>query len=148
MKDLKIQLHLTVHSSKKSVEEIADECGISTSYLYRSCLEGDSGCKFPLELLIPLMRSTGDYRVLDRLCRISESYRVPMPRVRKLKKKDAAVMQEIQANFHAAMKLLYEFWSTGSKSIKADLLETIHKHGADVVAIERSVKDFDQGDLF
>lgn len=69
MRDLKTSLYLTVHGGKKSVEQIADECGITANYLYRACLEGESGCRFPLDLLLPLMQATGDYRVLDQRLR-------------------------------------------------------------------------------
>ena len=72
MQDLKTHLHGTIHRhAAKSVPQIADDLGISASYLYRAALpcEGETatGCRFPLDLLIPLVRSTGDYQVLDYL---------------------------------------------------------------------------------
>lgn len=71
MIDLKTHLHGTIHRHAKPVPQIADDLGISASYLYRAALpcEGETatGCRFPLDLLIPLVRSTGDYQVLDYL---------------------------------------------------------------------------------
>lgn len=72
MIDLKTHLHGTIHRHQvKTVPQIADDLGISSSYLYRAALPCDgetaTGCRFPLDLLIPLVRSTGDYQVLDYL---------------------------------------------------------------------------------
>lgn len=149
MRDLKTSLHLTVHGSKKSVEELADKMGISASYLYRACLDGESGCRFPLDLLIPLMQATGDYSVLDHLNARSERITVSLPRVRKMKRKDPEVVNTIQANFNDAFALFYKFWSDPSRQVDRDaLLQALHKHQCDVEAMKRSVRDFDQGDLF
>jgi hypothetical protein len=148
MRDLKTQLSLTIHGSKKSVEQIADECGRSASYIYRVCLEGESGLKFPLELLVPLMHATGDYRILDRLNCLCDRVTVSRPRVGKLKRKEQSTADEIQANFHAAFNLFFRFWQDPDPAKRAELIQSLHRHECDIEAMKRSVKDFDQGDLF
>ncbi len=148
MRDLKTSLYLTIHGSKKSVEQIADECGITANYLYRSCLEGESGCRFPLDLLLPLMQATGDYQVLDHINRRTGRVTASAPRVRALKKKDANTVNEIQRNFNEAFSQFLKFWSTGDISMKRELVNTLHKHQCDVEAMKRAVADFEQGDLF
>lgn len=69
---IKEALHNTIHRHPtKSVAAIAEEIGVSENYLYRAALpdqeEGgsDSGCRFPLKKLIPLIRATGDFQALD-----------------------------------------------------------------------------------
>jgi AraC-like DNA-binding protein len=150
MRDVKTQLYLTVHGSKKSVEQIADECGISASYLYRAVSETENGCRFPLDMLIPLMRSTNDYRVLDRLNAICDRTTLSHPRVRALKRKKAQteVLHEIEANFHEAMKLFYGFWIQPDSARRAELLDALHRHECDVRAMQAAVRTSDQGDLF
>ena len=73
MKTIKECLYDTIHRNKKPLKLIAEEIGISESYLTRSALpdteESDTGtgCRFPLKKLVPLIRATGDYSVLDNI---------------------------------------------------------------------------------
>jgi len=84
---IKEALYLTVHGhSALSVEAIAEQLGISASYLYRSVTPDPdtdgpdaSGCRFPLRQLIPLIRATGDYQALDFVERALGRVAVPMP---------------------------------------------------------------------
>lgn len=69
---LKDALHATIHRHPtKSVAAIAEEIGMSENYLYRAALPDQdmdgqgTGCRFPLKSLIPLVRSTNDFQVLD-----------------------------------------------------------------------------------
>lgn len=69
---LKVALYNTIHRSEKSVEEIAEDIDMAPSYLYRSALpdrdqdeNASTGVRFPLKKIIPLVRSTDDYQVLD-----------------------------------------------------------------------------------
>lgn len=68
---LKDNLYRTIHQNKKSLKAIAEEIGMSENYLYRSALpdtdESDTGtgCRFPINKMIPLIRSTDDFSVLD-----------------------------------------------------------------------------------
>ena len=66
-------LYRTIHLNKKPLKAIAEEIGMSENYLTRAALpepdeqEGGSGCRFPLRKLIPLIRSTDDFSVLDHI---------------------------------------------------------------------------------
>ncbi len=147
MADLKTTLHFTVHGSKQSVEQIADELGISTSYLYRACLEGDSGCRFPLDLLIPLMKATNDYSLLDHLNSRCDRVTVSLPRSSQFKRKEPEAINEVQRNFNDAMAQLLKFFANPqSKNVDA-VLKSLHIHLCEVVSIRRAVKTFQQGDL-
>ena len=70
---LKDCLYQTLHRSKKPLKQIAEDIGVSESYLYRAALpdqeESDTGtgCRFPLKYLVALIRSTGDFSTLDHI---------------------------------------------------------------------------------
>ncbi len=62
------------HHDTLSIEAIAEELDMTKSYLYRTALpdmdmdgEKATGVRFPLKQLVPLVRVTGDYQVLDQL---------------------------------------------------------------------------------
>ena len=85
MRDLKKVIHDTVHNKKspKSVEQLADECGCSASYLYRGGLPYDdngSGCRFPLEYVIPLMLAQKDFSILQHIAHRTNHLEVRIPR--------------------------------------------------------------------
>lgn len=71
MKTLKEALYDTIHRGEKPLKAIAEEISVSENYLTRAALpdvdESDTGtgCRFPLKKLIPLVRATNDYQVLD-----------------------------------------------------------------------------------
>jgi len=71
MSTLKERLYHTIHLNPKPLKAIAEEIGVSGNYLSRSALpdqeESDtgSGCRFPLNKLIPLIRATNDFSILD-----------------------------------------------------------------------------------
>jgi hypothetical protein len=148
MRDLKTDLYLTVHSCSKSVDQIADECGISASYLYRACNEGESGCRFPLELLLPLMQATGDYRLLDHLNARAERITVRLPRVSRLKKKDPKAVNEITKHFTDAMSDVLKFFDNPDRAALPVLKEKLHKHLCEVAALNHAVNNFHQKELF
>lgn len=68
---LKDRLYETIHRNAKPLKAIAEEIGMSENYLARAALpdqeESDtgSGCRFPLKKLIPLIRATDNFSVLD-----------------------------------------------------------------------------------
>jgi hypothetical protein len=148
MRDLKTSLYMTVHGSKKSVEQIADEMGISTSYLYRACLDGESGCRFPLELLLPLMQATRDYQILDLLNARTGRVTTNLKRVSKLKKRDPQVINEIQRNFNAVMAKVLEFFADPDRARIPEIEQELHRHLCEVAALRRTVSDFHQSELF
>ena len=73
MMTLRECLYQTIHRNGKPLKAIAEEIGMSESYLSRSALpdmedsETGTGCRFPLKKLIPLIHSTDDYSVIDSI---------------------------------------------------------------------------------
>ena len=86
---LKDALHDTIHRHQtKSVRAMADEMGMAESYLYRSALpdqdtggDGASGVRFPLKMLIPLIRTSGNFAVLDYIEHTLGRVAIPLPKV-------------------------------------------------------------------
>lgn len=70
---LRENLYNTIHLNKKPLKVIAEEIGISENYLTRAALpdaedsDTGTGCRFPLKKLIPLIRATNNYSVLDHI---------------------------------------------------------------------------------
>lgn len=145
---LKAALHRTIHEADKSVEQLAFECRVSPSYLYRACLEGESGCRFPLDLALPLMRATGDYRLLDYLVSECDRATVKLPRVRRLKRKDPQVINEIAGNFNGAMSGVLEFFARPDRQKRTAIQQALHGHLCEVISLMKAVADFHQGELF
>ena len=95
--DIKDVLHSTVHGSVKPVKVIADEIGISSNYLYRAAMPDDeSGVKFPIQFLIPLMKSTNDFSLLRHIAKVSGFMTVRMPLMVLNKKDELEIMSDYQ----------------------------------------------------
>ena len=147
MDALKKQLWITIHSNKKGVETIAFELGISPSYLYRAVLPGQSGCRFPLDLLLGLMSVTGDYRVLEFVAGEANRGLITMRQVRKVKANDPAFINAMTRTFNEAMAGLLECFETPAYPAE-DLLALLYKHLCDVAAMRRAVAGRRQRELF
>ncbi len=86
MNTLRETLYTTIHRNEKPLKLIAEEIGMSENYLTRAALpdpeesENGSGCRFPLKKLIPLIQSTGDFSVLDRIEESLGRVAILMPR--------------------------------------------------------------------
>lgn len=86
MNTIRDALYKTVHRNHKPLKLIAEEIGMSENYLTRSALpdqeesESGTGCRFPLKKLIPLIRSTGDYSVLDHIEDSLGRVAIPVPK--------------------------------------------------------------------
>jgi hypothetical protein len=77
-------IHATIHRHpKKSLRWIAEEIGMAPSYLGRAGLPSDAddqaGCNFPLKKLVPLIRATGDFGILDWIEGSVGRVAIPLP---------------------------------------------------------------------
>lgn len=104
-------LYATIHRNRKSIDQIADEIGISSSSLYRYGLEGESGSEMPLSRLIPLMKSTNNFNLLKHIASLSGFVCVKIPRVSIKKKDHIDLIDEYQQVTIQSVKLLKEFFS-------------------------------------
>jgi len=128
MQTLKECLYKTAHRNKKPVKLIADETGISENYLYRACLPNDqSGVKFPVEYLIPLMKATGDYTILSHLATVAGFILVKTPKFRNLKGESSEILDEYQESTINALKALKDFFKSPTKAGKDAVDEALVK---------------------
>jgi len=112
MTGLKSFLYKTIHRNTKTVNQLADETGISASYLYRAGLpEDQSGVRFPIEYLIPLMKATKDYSVLTHIAKLCGFLLVRVPRVKGSKKEEIDLVEQYQDSTSKAMRCLREFFN-------------------------------------
>lgn len=72
---LKEAVYKTIHRNKKSVPQIAEEVGMSPGYLAKAALPDEdmlgkdnpmaTGCRLPAKKIVPIVRATDDYSILD-----------------------------------------------------------------------------------
>ena len=149
MTDLRTALKKTIIGCKtRSVSQIADELGCSDSLLYRYGLDGESNAEFPLSRLIPLMRATEDYRLLNHVAARCGFVLVKLSRSAALKKKDPETINEIQARFSRLLSDFLSFTADASEAETLELLDQFNKHMTDMASMRRAVRDYKQGDLF
>lgn len=146
-RSLTTTLYQTVHGSRRSVDELADAIGIGPSSLYRAVLEGDSGCKFDVQWLLPLMQATDNYAALDLLCQRTDSVRVKLPRVRRWKRMDPRITNELQKTFADLISLLLAYFDAPDKDKRAALETDIHDLVGDLLAVRRALGNFEQMEL-
>lgn len=85
MMTVRENLYDTIHRSKKPLKVIAEEIGISETYLTRAALpdqedsDTGTGCRFPLKKLVPLILATNNYSVLDAIEQSVGRFGVPLP---------------------------------------------------------------------
>ncbi|GJQ32635.1 MAG: hypothetical protein HBSAPP04_14740 [Ignavibacteriaceae bacterium] len=128
MQTIKELLYKTAHRNKKSIKQLADESGISENYLYRACLPVDeSGVKFPLDKLVPLMKAANDYSILSHISNICGFILVKIP-VFKAKKGEAIdIYDEYQEATAYALSALKTFFKEPSKANKDAVDEALMK---------------------
>jgi hypothetical protein len=89
MSTLKECLYDTIHRNDKPAKAIAEEIGMSYSYLARAVLadqeesETGTGCRFPLSKLIPIIRATKDFSTLDYIEASLGRVAIPLPAANK-----------------------------------------------------------------
>lgn len=120
---LKENLYRTIHKNEKPLKAIAEEIGVSENYLTRAALPGaeesdtGSGCRFPLDKLIVLIRATGDFCVLDYIERILGRVAITIPPKRRTPIRDICRLTvKATANFG-------ELVSDIEKSLSDNLLD-------------------------
>lgn len=147
MKTLKTELYQTVHNARLSVDQIAEFLNVSASYLYRSVLEGESGCRFPLDLLLPLMHATKDFRVLELLNQRCDRVTAKLPRVRKAKADGSVVISEVQRDFATLMVEILTYFNEPDEAKVSEIEERIHAHVGEMLTLRKAVQTYKQREL-
>jgi hypothetical protein len=142
------ELHATVHRSRKTPEEIADDIGISYSMLCRMVLDGDSGATFDLRRYIPLLRATKNYRTLKYLANHFGFLLVKAPRGRKSKTGNGALMNDFQKTAAEIVRLFLNFTERPDEAGKRETIAAIVDHMEQGAGLKVRVERYRQGDLF
>ncbi|NMB83025.1 MAG: hypothetical protein GYA14_14530 [Ignavibacteria bacterium] len=124
---IKSCLYETIHRNKKSVAQLADETGISSSYLYRSALPTDeSGVRFPLDYLLPLMKATNNYSVLKHIANLCGFVLTPLPHLKKNKKEKNEMIAEYQDSTVTATKKMIVFFNSPTEDNFNEATKSLH----------------------
>ncbi len=142
------ELHATVHRSRKTPEEIADDIGISYSMLCRMVLDGDSGTTFDLRRYIPLLRATKNYRTLKYLANHFGFLLVKAPKGRKSKSGNGALMNGFQKAAAEIVKAFLDFTEHPDEAGKRKTVALIMDHMEQAAGLKVRVERYRQGDLF
>ena len=150
MPTMKEVLWETIHNgkAKKTVDQLADEIGCSKSYLYRGALpydeDGGSGCRFPLDFLLPVMLAQKDYSVLHHLAHDTGHLLVRISRGKALKPEG---LNEFQKTFTKAFGLLLKFFDDPGAHDKQEVMEQLYKLMSETEGYRKAVEGFHQREL-
>jgi hypothetical protein len=138
---LKDALYNTIHRHPRlTVEQIAEQLDMSSSYLYRSCLPdldtdgpNASGVRFMLKKLVPLIRVTGDMQVMDLMERELGRVAVHIPPATPEQPSKDLERQALNAakEFGELMQEVYE--STKDQELQPDEKKRIVKEGYEAI---------------
>lgn len=145
---LKTLLYKTIHRNAKSAEQLADEIGISYSYLCRAGLPLDeSGVKFPVENLVPLLRAASDYSVLKYINQLCGFLTVKAPRGMRSKIDEVDAVNEYNALCSSASKMLMEFFRSPSPAKLEETNAALQAVMECSSSLQKRIKDFNQMEM-
>ncbi len=145
---IKTLLYKTIHRNSKSAAQLADEIGISYSYLCRAGLPNDeSGVKFPLENLIPLMKAAGDYSVLHHLNTLCGFLTVKSPRGFRDKLDEAEAVTHYNTLCGTASRLLLAFFRQPSPAKMDEAVRALQVVMEYSATLQRRIKDHNQTEM-
>lgn len=139
MQNLKTVLYETIHRHEKTVAQLADETGISTNYLYRAGLPLDeSGVKFPVDYVIPLMRATNNYGVLKHLANVSGFILIKAPKANLTQLDKNKLINEYQKTAVDSLHKLMRFFESPDQGSYNEVTNALH----DVMEKSASAKEY------
>lgn len=145
---LKTLLYRTIHRNAKSAAELADETGISYSYLCRAGLPTDeSGVRFPIEHLIPLMKAAGDFSVLHHLNALCGFLAVKQPRGFRDKLDEADAITHYNSLCSTAQKHLVSFFKQPSPARSEQVIASLRDVMEYSATLQRRIKNHNQTEL-
>jgi len=131
IQNFKSILYNTIHRNRKTIDQIADEIGVSSNSLYRYCIEGESGSEMPARRLVPLMKATGNYELLKHIAYLCGFVCIKMPKFIKVKTDEFEVINEYQEVTVKATRELKTFFDNPNtetyEKVSRALREVIEK---------------------
>lgn len=140
---IKSILYATVHRNKKTIDQIADEIGISSNSLYKYGYEGEAGVDMPLSRLVPLMKATKNYSLLKHIAHLCGFVCVAIPKVTMTKKDELDIIDDYQEATVSSIKLLKTFFNEPTEEnfneAKNALLKVMEKCAQNGKYIDRKI---------
>ncbi|SDP29161.1 phage regulatory CII family protein [Desulforhopalus singaporensis] len=138
-KTLKEALYDTIHHSRIPPKAIAEQLDMALSYLYRAATEDPdmgnesaTGVRFPAKQIVPLVRITGDYQVMDLMEFQLGRVAIPIPESGSLTIEDIrAQAMRATIEYGELIKKLEESIADGVVTDKEQ--QQIEKEGMDAV---------------
>jgi hypothetical protein len=148
MNTIKTHLYKSIHRSKKSAAQIADEIGISYSYLCRAGLPTDeNGVRFPVELMVPLMKSCGNYDLLKHIAGLAGYLTVKIPHAFNDKKDEVSALNEYNELCTEAAKNMMKFFKKPSDTQMQLTIDSLQRVMEISAGLQKRIKNFNQYDL-
>lgn len=145
---IKTLLYSTIHRNSKSAAQLADETGISYSYLCRAGLPTDeSGVRFPVEHLIPLMKAAGDFSVLHHLNTLCGFLTVKQPRGFKDKMDESEAVVHYGALCSDANRHLISFFKKPSPELLEETIAALQEVMQYSSTLQRRLKNHNQTEM-
>lgn len=137
-------LYSTIHRNRKTIEQIADEMGISANSLYKYCYEGEAGVDMPISRILPLMNITKNYTLLKHIAHLAGFVCVKIPKMASIKKRDEVdILDDYQGCTVVSIKALKDFFNDPTaenySSAKNALLEVMEKSAQNSKYIDKKM---------
>lgn len=154
-RNLKEALHDTIHRHPDMrPEDIAEELNMAASYLNRAALPDPdmdgpdaSGVRFPLKQLVPLIRVTGDFSVLDFIERSLGRVAVDIPRTNKIPCEHLAHQAIVAAaDFGGLMQVVQEVLCAGKRIDSSTREDIINEGWVAIQTIAQLIKACERDD--
>ena len=124
----------------KSPQHVAGEMGVKYNTLMRKVSITDEGASLNVHELIPYMKATGNYEVLDKLNTMAGRLYIPNPKGLRKGTDPKQDVHTYQMEFAAAMKLLHKFLADPTDEKYHELDDALRKHIGDTVNLKRRAK--------
>ena len=136
-------LYTTVHRNKKTIDQIADEIGVSANSLYKYCYENEAGVDMPLSRMLPLMNATKNYSLLKHIAHLAGFVLVKIPKLAISKKDEFDIIDEYQSATVVSIKTLKDFFNDPTQEnysrAKESLLEVMERCAQNTKYIDKKI---------
>ncbi len=132
---------------RKSREELADELGVGYSNFSRMLNPNDEGARFPAELLIPMMKATGNYSPLEHMAARTGHIVISTRKLRVPRGSGQDLRNDVHQTFIDMAKMLSDFFKDPTPKAKEQTLAAIDKHLGETIAARKKVEKWEQPEL-
>jgi len=131
---LKDYIYETIHRNSKNIKILADELGISENLLYKYGYDGDNGTDLPLGRLIPLMKVTENYTILQHIAHLCGFVCVKLPKFKAVKGETFEIINGYQESTTKCIREMKKFFDQPSE----DTLKNVNDALKEVIQLSVS----------